>query len=55
MELDCGNELYRDTAVNGIPRFRPRWQTSEGDALTSATIQASCKAGADLLAVAPHG
>lgn len=25
-ELDCGQELYRDTAINGIPQWRAAWQ-----------------------------
>lgn len=55
MEIDCDRERYRDTAVNGLPRFRAPWQGTESDLLTRATIQAACTAGADLLAAAPHG
>ena len=55
MELDCDHELYRDTAVNGIPRFRAPWLTPADDALTLETIRASCRAGADLLVAANHG
>lgn len=55
MELDCDHELYRDTAVNGIPRFRAPWLTPADDALTLETVRASCRAGADLLVAANHG
>jgi hypothetical protein len=53
MELDCGQELYRDISVNGLPRFRAEWQAAAGDALSTATLRAACQAGADLLAAAP--
>jgi hypothetical protein len=52
MELDCGQELYRDVSVNGLPRFRAEWQAAAGDALSTATLRAACEAGADLLAAA---
>ena len=52
MELDCDQELYRDISVNGLPRFRAEWQAAAGDALSTATLRASCAAGADLLAAA---
>jgi len=55
MEIDCAREQYRDTAVNGLPRFRAPWQGAASDLLTRATIEATCAAGADLLAAAPHG
>lgn len=50
MELDCEQALYRDTSVNGLPRWRAEWQPSGGDDLTSAVVQAACAAGGDLLA-----
>ncbi|MFN9623199.1 MAG: hypothetical protein ACK587_10270 [Cyanobacteriota bacterium] len=49
MELDCGQELYRDISVNGLPRFRAEWQAVSGDSLTTEILRASCRAGADLL------
>lgn len=52
MELDCGQELYRDTSVNGFPRFRPGWQPTAGDDLTAAVLRSACAAGAGLLAAA---
>lgn len=49
MEIDCGLRLYRDTAVNGLPRFGAEWQAAAGDPLLMAVIDASCEAGAPLL------
>jgi len=50
MEIDCGQSLYRDTSINGIPQWGSTWQAPAEDDLISATIHASCEAGADLLA-----
>jgi hypothetical protein len=55
MELDCGQELYRDISVNGLPRFRAEWQPVAGDSLTTEVLRAACRAGADLLAAAAPG
>jgi hypothetical protein len=49
MEIDCGQRLYRDTSVNGLPRLGAEWQAAGGDDLISAVIDASCEAGAPLL------
>jgi hypothetical protein len=49
MEIDCGQRLYRDTTVNGVPRFGAEWSAAGGDALVSAVIEESCQAGASLL------
>lgn len=50
MEIDCDQRLYRDTSVNGLPRFRAEWQPEGGDALISAMLDAVCAAGSPLLA-----
>ncbi len=50
MDLDCGQRLYRDTSVNGLPRFGADWQPTGGDALISAVLEEACAAGAPLLA-----
>jgi hypothetical protein len=52
MEIDCGQKLYRDTSVNGLPRFGAEWHPASGDDLISAVIDASCAAGASLLQAA---
>nr|WP_233132790.1 hypothetical protein [Synechococcus sp. MW101C3] len=51
MVLDCGQRLYRDTSVNGLPRFGADWQPTGGDALISAVLEEACAAGAPLLAL----
>ncbi|MEB3321619.1 MAG: hypothetical protein VKI81_02230 [Synechococcaceae cyanobacterium] len=55
MELDCEQELYRDTSVNGLPQFRAEWQAAAGDALSTATVRAACRAGSALLEVERRG
>jgi hypothetical protein len=44
MQLDCGEALYRDTAVNGLPRWGAEWQPVAEDDLTSRVLQAACGA-----------
>ena len=46
MELDCDLRLYRDVAVNGLPRFNATWQPTGGDPLVAATLQEACAAAA---------
>jgi hypothetical protein len=52
MEIDCGQRIYRDTSVNGLPRPGASWQPAGGDDLISAVITASCEAAAPLLQAA---
>ena len=47
MQLDCDQQLFRDTSVNGLPRFRSEWQTVAQDALGAAVIQQACAAWAE--------
>ncbi|BEV36518.1 hypothetical protein [Synechococcus sp. M16CYN] len=42
MELDCGQRLYRDRQVNGIPRFRTTLRSVENDDLIMSVIEAVC-------------
>ena len=44
MEIDCGQRLYRDTAVNGLPRWGAPWQPVSGDGLIASVIAESCQA-----------
>lgn len=44
MQLDCDEELYRDTAVNGLPRWGAPWQPAAGDNLTIRVLHAACDA-----------
>ena len=50
MEIDCGQDLFRDTSINGIPQWGSSWQVAAGDGLIETTIKAVCAAGVDLLA-----
>ena len=42
MQLDCGQGLYRDKQVNGIPRFGSEWQPPGIDDLIDSVIKAVC-------------
>ncbi len=44
MQLDCDEEIYRDTAVNGLPRWGANWQAAAGDNLTIRVLHAACAA-----------
>ena len=50
MEIDCGQTLFRDTSINGIPQWGSSWQAAAGDDLISSTITEACTAGESLLA-----
>jgi hypothetical protein len=43
MELDCAQALYRDTSVNGIPRWGAEWLPSGDDDLTAEVMEAVCE------------
>ena len=42
MEIDCDQELFRDTSINGIPQFKAEWLPASGDNLITAVIEGSC-------------
>ncbi len=44
MEIDCDQQLFRDTSINGIPQFKAEWLPASGDNLISAVIGDSCTA-----------
>jgi len=50
MEVDCGQSLFRDTSINGIPQWGRHWQPVGADGLIEETLAAVCVAGSDLLA-----
>jgi hypothetical protein len=50
MEIDCGQQLFRDTSINGIPQWGSSWQAAGSDGLIATTLEAACAAGAPLLA-----
>jgi hypothetical protein len=49
MEIDCGQELFRDTAINGLPQFGAEWQPSAGDSLITSVIGEVCAAAPEAL------
>ena len=44
MEIDCGQGLFRDTSINGLPRWGAQWQPVDGDGLIEAVVNESCQA-----------
>ncbi len=44
MEIDCGQDLFRDTSVNGLPRWGAPWQPVGPDTLIAAVVSESCQA-----------
>ena len=46
MEIDCGQRLFRDTSINGLPQWGSSWQVASGDGLIEATLEAVCAAAA---------
>jgi len=48
MELDCDQALYRDLAVNGLPRWGSPWQPAGTDDLVRRLLNEVCAAGANL-------
>lgn len=42
MEIDCDQQLYRDTSINGLPQFNAQWLPAANDSLISGVITASC-------------
>jgi hypothetical protein len=44
MDIDCDQQLFRDTSINGIPQFKAEWLPAAGDNLITAVIQGSCLA-----------
>ena len=49
MQIDCGQGLYRDTSVNGLPRWNAEWHLGSEDPLVAAVLADACEAGAALL------
>lgn len=48
MQLDCDQALYRDTAVNGIPRWNADWLPVASDGLSAAVLKEACAAATAL-------
>lgn len=48
MQIDCDQSLYRDTSVNGLPRWNPDWLPVAGDGLSAAVLREACAAATAL-------
>ncbi|MCS5697914.1 hypothetical protein NZK32_02485 [Cyanobium sp. FGCU-52] len=44
MQLDCDQALYRDTSVNGLPRWQAEWRPVAGDGLMTSVLNEACAA-----------
>tara|TARA_Y100000813_G_scaffold121281_1_gene86959 strand:- start:395 stop:787 length:393 start_codon:yes stop_codon:yes gene_type:complete len=42
MRINCEEKKFKDTSINGIPQFNPKWQTSNNDELIDVVIENSC-------------
>tara|TARA_B100001029_G_C15034425_1_gene439178 strand:+ start:89 stop:478 length:390 start_codon:yes stop_codon:yes gene_type:complete len=42
MRINCDNNKFKDTSINGIPQFNSKWQTSNNDELIDVVIKKSC-------------
>lgn len=49
MEIDCGQQLFRDTSINGLPQFGAEWQPAAGDSLITNVIGEVCAAAPEAL------
>ena len=49
MDIACGEDLFRDTSINGLPQFGAEWQPAAGDSLISSMIAEVCDAAATQL------
>ena len=42
MRINCYENKFKDTSINGIPQFNSKWQTSNNDELIEVVIENSC-------------
>jgi len=42
MRINCSDNKFKDTSINGIPQFNSKWQTSNNDELIDIVIEKSC-------------
>ena len=42
MRINCSDNKFKDTSINGIPQFNSKWQTSNNDELIDIVIKKSC-------------
>jgi hypothetical protein len=49
MEIDCGQALFRDTSINGLPQFGSQWQPTSGDNLITTVVDEVCAMASESL------
>ena len=42
MRINCNDNTFKDTSINGIPQFGSKWQSSNDDELIEVVIEKSC-------------
>nr|WP_225867106.1 hypothetical protein [Prochlorococcus marinus] len=42
MRINCDDNRFKDTSINGIPQLSSKWQTSNNDELIDVVIEKSC-------------
>ena len=42
IRINCNEKQFKDTSINGIPKFNSKWQTSNNDELIDVVIEKSC-------------
>ena len=42
MRINCTENKFKDTSINGIPQLNSKWQTSNNDELIDVVIEKSC-------------
>ena len=42
MRINCIDNTFKDTSINGIPQFGSKWQTSNNDELIDVVIEKGC-------------
>ena len=42
MRINCDTNNYKDTSVNGIPKFKAKWESSNNDELIDIVIEKAC-------------
>ena len=42
MRINCDENKFKDTSINGIPQFNSKWKTSNNDELIDVVIENSC-------------
>ena len=47
MRINCTENKFKDTSINGIPQLNSKWQTSNNDELIDVVIKKGCSAVMD--------